>query len=343
MRHLLNTLFILTEDSYLALENENVVVKRDEEILGRVPLLTLENILYFGYKGASPALMGECAKRNIGLCFLKGNGRFLARVCGSSRGNVLLRKRQYEISEDASTCCSFARNFIVGKIYNSRMVLERAKRDHPLNVDVALLEDVSQNLFLSMKEARKSEDLEILRGIEGNAARFYFSAISELILQNKKEFPFEGRYKRPPVGKVNAMLSFVYTLLAHDCAAALESVGLDAYVGFLHRDRPGRESLALDLMEEFRSIYADRFVLTLINNRIIKPAHFQEKENGVVWLNDQGRKVLLKEWQEKKREQITHPFLKEKIYWGLAPYVQSLLLARSLRGDLEEYPVFLWK
>ncbi len=343
MRHLLNTLFILTEDSYLALENENVAVKRDEETLGRVPLLTLENILYFGYKGASPALMGECAKRNIGLCFLKTNGRFLARVCGPSRGNVLLRKRQYEISEDASTSCFFARNFIVGKIYNSRMVLERAKRDHPLNVDIALLEDVSQNLFLSMKEARRSEDLEILRGIEGNAARFYFSAISELILQNKKEFPFDGRYKRPPIGKVNAMLSFVYTLLAHDCAAALESVGLDAYVGFLHRDRPGRESLALDLMEEFRSIYADRFILTLINNRIIKPVHFQEKENGVVWLNDQGRKILLKEWQEKKREQITHPFLKEKIYWGLVPYVQSLLLARSLRGDLEEYPAFLWK
>jgi CRISPR-associated protein Cas1 len=343
MRHLLNTLFILTEDSYLALENENVAVKRDEETLGRVPLLTLENILYFGYKGASPALMGECAKRNIGLCFLKTNGRFLARVCGPSRGNVRLRKRQYEISEDASTSCFFARNFIVGKIYNSRMVLERAKRDHPLNVDIALLEDVSQNLFLSMKEARRSEDLEILRGIEGNAARFYFSAISELILQNKKEFPFDGRYKRPPIGKVNAMLSFVYTLLAHDCAAALESVGLDAYVGFLHRDRPGRESLALDLMEEFRSIYADRFILTLINNRIIKPVHFQEKENGVVWLNDQGRKILLKEWQEKKREQITHPFLKEKIYWGLVPYVQSLLLARSLRGDLEEYPAFLWK
>lgn len=343
MRHLLNTLFILTEDSYLTLENENVVVKREEEILGRVPLLTLENILYFGYKGASPALMGECAKRNIGLCFLTSNGRFLARVCGVSRGNVLLRKRQYKISGDLSACCFWARNFIVGKIYNSRMVLERAKRDHSLNVNIALLEHVSQELSLSMKEARKSNDLEFLRGIEGNAARSYFSAFSELILQNKKEFSFAGRYKRPPVGRVNAMLSFVYTILAHDCAAALESVGLDAYVGFLHRDRPGRESLALDLMEEFRSIYADRFVLTLINNRIIKPAHFQEKENGVVWLNDQGRKALLKEWQGKKREPITHPFLKEKIYWGLAPYVQALLLARSLRGDLEEYPAFLWK
>ena len=343
MRHLLNTLFILTEDAYLTLENENVVVKREEEILGRVPLLTLENILYFGYKGASPALMGECAKRNIGLCFFTSSGRFLARVCGASRGNVLLRKRQYKISEDLSACCFWARNFIVGKIYNSRMVLERAKRDHPLNVNVALLENVSYELSLSMKEARKSNDLEFLRGIEGNAARTYFSTFSELILQNKKEFPFDGRYKRPPVGRVNAMLSFVYTILAHDCAAALESVGLDAYVGFLHRDRPGRESLALDLMEEFRSIYADRFVLTLINNRIIKPAHFQEKENGVVWLNDQGRKALLKEWQGKKRESITHPFLKEKIYWGLAPYVQALLLARSLRGDLEEYPAFLWK
>ena len=343
MRHLLNTLFVLTEDSYLALENENIVVKREEEVLGRIPLLTLENILYFGYKGASPALMGACARHNIGLCFLKPNGRFLARVCGSSQGNVLLRKEQYHISEDSSACCLWARNFIVGKLYNSRMILERAKRDHPLNVNVGALEDASHGLQLSIKETRKAVDIENLLGIEGNAARRYFSVFQELILQNKEVFSFDGRFKRPPIGRVNALLSFVYTILAHDCAAALESVGLDAYVGFLHKDRPGRESLALDLMEELRSVYADRFVLTLINNRIIKINHFQEKENGVAWLNEMGRKILLQAWQEKKRETIKHPFLQEKIYWGLVPFVQALLLARSLRGDLDEYPAFLWK
>lgn len=343
MRHLLNTLFVLTEDSYLALENENIIVKQDDEIIGKVPLLTLENILYFGYKGASPALMGECAKRNIGLCFLTNTGKFLARVCGISRGNVLLRKQQYKISEDAAESCSIARNFITGKIYNSRTVIERGKRDHPLNVDVELLTNVSHELLFSIKDAKHVDDLDVLRGIEGNAAKIYFSAFPELILQDKKEFPFDGRNKRPPLGRVNALLSFVYTILVHDCTSALESVGLDAYVGFMHRDRPGRESLALDLVEELRSVYADRFVLKLINNRIIRANHFQEKENGVVWLNDKGRKALLKEWQEKKREQITHPFLKEKIYWGLVPYVQALLLSRFLRGDLEEYPAFLWK
>ena len=343
MRHLLNTLFVMTENSYLALENENVVVKQEEEVLGRIPLLTLENILYFGYKGASPALMGACASNKIGLCFLKPNGRFLARVCGASQGNVLLRKKQYRISDDLSSCCIWARNFIVGKLYNSRTVLERARRDHPLNVDVAALERVSHELCLSMKEARKVLDVESLLGIEGNAAKLYFSVFQELILQNKKEFPFTGRCKRPPIGRVNALLSFVYTLLAHDCASALESVGLDSYVGFLHRDRPGRESLAMDIMEELRSVYADRFVLTLINNRMIRPNHFWEKENGVIWLNETGRKVVLQAWQEKKREVICHPFLQEKIYWGLVPFVQALLLARSLRGDLDEYPAFLWK
>lgn len=343
MRHLLNTLFVLTEDAYIALENENVVVWRENTVLGRVPLLTLENILYFGYKGASPALMGACARNRIGLCFLSTYGKFLARSVGASQGNILLRKRQYEVSNDENQSCQIARDFITGKIYNSRTVLERAKRDHPLNVDSDRLQAASQELASSMREARRCTNLDMLRGIEGNAAREYFAVFSQLILQNKADFPFISRIKRPPIGRVNALLSFVYTVLAHDCAAALESVGLDAYAGFLHRDRPGRESLALDLMEELRSIYADRFVLTLINNRIIVSDDFQIKENGVVWLNDSGRRKLLKEWQEKKRETITHPFLQEKIYWGLVPYVQALLLARFLRGDLEEYPAFLWK
>lgn len=343
MRHLLNTLFVLTEDSYLALDNENVVVKQDDCILGRIPLITLENILYFGYKGASPALMGACARYKIGLCFLTPSGKFLARVCGASYGNVLLRKRQYRISDDEEESCKIAKNFIVGKIYNCRSVIERTKRDHPMNIDVNLFKDVSKKLISAVKDARHATDLDILRGIEGNAAKEYFSLFESLILQNKKNFTFDGRMKRPPIGKVNALLSFAYTILAHDCADALESVGLDSYVGFLHRDRPGRNSLALDIMEELRSIYADRFVLTLINNRIIKENHFQTKENGAVWLNDTGRKLFLKEWQERKRDSITHPFLTEKLYWGLVPYVQALLLARYLRGDLDEYPAFLLK
>ena len=212
-----------------------------------------------------------------------------------------------------------------------------------MNVDIEKFREVSSVLKSAIKAVRKAQDADMIRGIEGNAASSYFSVFDDLILQNKQQFPFLSRSKRPPLGKVNAMLSFAYTLLSHDCASALESVGLDVYVGFLHRDRPGRQSLALDLMEELRAIYADRFVVTLINNRIVKPSDFDEKENGVTLLNETGRKRFLQEWQEKKQEIIVHPFLEEKIAWGLVPYAQALLLARTLRGDLEEYPAFLWK
>lgn len=297
MRRMLNTLFILNEETYLAIENENVVVKKDEKILGRVPLLNLENILYFGYKGVSPALIGECAKRKIGLCFLSRHGRFLARVCGMNPGNVLLRKKQYLLSEDYSESCKISRNFIVGKIFNARTVIERMKRDHPLNIDKNKFESVSVDLKILAKEARKSEDKENLLGIEGKAASLYFSVFEDLILSNKSDFEFKSRQKHPPIGRVNALLSFAYTILEHDCASALEAVGLDAYVGFLHSDRPGRQSLALDLMEELRAIYADRLILTLINNRIIRKSDFEEKENGVTLLNEKGRKLFLDNWQ----------------------------------------------
>ena len=343
MRRLLNTLFILSDDVYLSLENENVVVNKGETVAARVPLLTLENIVYFGYKGASPALMGECARRGIGMCFMTRHGRFLARVCGQNLGNVLLRKKQYRLSEDLSASCAVAGNFIVGKIYNARTVIERCKRDHPQSVDVGKFAEVSQSLKQAVKAARAATDTETLRGIEGNAAVSYFSLFDDMILQNKSAFKFVSRSKRPPVGRVNALLSFAYTILAHDCASALEAVGLDAYVGFLHRDRPGRISLALDLMEELRAVYADRFVLTLINNRVVKEDDFDIKENGVALLNDNGRKNFLNAWQEKKRDSLIHPFLEEKMMWGLVPYVQALLLARHLRGDLEEYPAFMWK
>lgn len=343
MRHLLNTLFVLTEDSYLALEGENVVVLQNEETLGRFPLHTLQGILYFGYKGASPALMGACAKNEISLCFLTPNGRFLARVCGETRGNVLLRKKQYAVSESAEQSCLVARNLIAGKLWNARWVLERAIRDHAMRIDAERLKSASTALADAARLASEAVRPDTLRGIEGEAATRYFGVFDEMILQSKDAFSFRGRSRRPPLDNVNAMLSFAYSILANDCAAALEAVGLDPYVGVLHGDRPGRISLALDLMEELRPCFADRFVLTGINTRVMRREHFEKQESGAVLMTDAGRKAFLAAYQEKKREQITHPFLGEKLPWGLVPYVQSLLLARYLRGDLDAYPPFLWK
>ncbi len=343
MRKLLNTLFVTTADSYLALENENVVVWNGEERRGQFPLLILEGIVCFSYKGASPALMGACAKQGIQLCFLTPNGRFLARVCGEDRGNVLLRKQQYRCSDDLSASCRIARNFIFGKVYNCRWSLERTLRDHALRVDTDAIGHVSAQLAAQLPVIAETVSADTLRGLEGEASARYFSVFDQLILNQKESFHFEGRSRRPPMDNVNALLSFAYTLLTNDCAAALESVGLDSYVGFLHRDRPGRASLALDLMEELRGAFADRFVLTLINTRVMRAAHFQQQEDGAVLLSDEGRKLFLDAWQTRKRETITHPYLKEKIYWGLVPYVQALLLARCLRGDLDGYPPFLWK
>ena len=343
MRKLLNTLFVLTPESYLALEGENILILMEEKELGRFPLHTLEMVLYFGYKGASPALMGGCAKRGVGLCFFTPNGRFLARVTGEDRGNVLLRKAQYRLSDDPAASCRTARNFILGKLYNSRWSLERATRDHPLQVDVPALKEASAALAGLCRDVSLCDSLESLRGLEGAAATLYFGVLDQLSLREKESFFFRERSRRPPLDRFNALLSFAYTLLANDCAAALEGVGLDAYVGFLHRDRPGRTSLALDLMEELRVPMADRFVLSLINNRTIQGGHFRCQENGAVLLTDEARRQLLSAWQQRKREVITHPFLEEKIPWGLAPHIQALLLARYLRGDLEEYPPFFWK
>lgn len=342
MRKLLNTLYVLTEDTYLSLENNNIVINKDDVVLGKVPLLNLENIIYFGYKGASPALMGACVKNNICLSFFSPRGKFLARVCGKSVGNVLLRKKQYRISDVQNQSCFIARNFIVGKLHNSRVLLERFRRDHPMSVDKELLKKISDEIKYGVYEARKATLLDNLLGIEGLAAKNYFSVFDMLILKDKNYFSFEGRTRRPPIGRVNALLSFTYSILANNCAAALEGVGLDSYVGFLHRDRPGRYSLALDLMEELRPIMADKFVITLINNRIVKPNDFIIRENGEALLNEEGRRKFFSAWQNKLKEQITHPFLKEKIVWGLVPHVQAMLLARHLRDDLEEYPAFLW-
>lgn len=343
MRKLLNTLFVTSEDVYLALENENVVVLAGEERKGQFPLVMLEGIVSFSYKGASPALMGACAQRGVGLCFMTPNGRFLARVSGEERGNVLLRKEQYRVSDDPKKSCKVARCMVFGKTYNSRWVLERAVRDHRMRVDAEGMKTASQLLAQSLEAILDQTDLDALRGIEGQNSAVYFSRFDDLILNQKEDFHYDGRSRRPPMDRVNALLSFVYTLLGNDCAAALEAVGLDAYVGFLHRDRPGRISLALDLMEELRAVMADRLVLTLINTRVVRREHFMRQESGAVLLNDNGRKAVLSAWQSRKREELTHPYLKEKMVWGLVPYVQALLLARTLRGDLDDYPPFLWK
>lgn len=343
MRQLLNTLFVTSEDIYLSLDGENVVANRERQAVARYPLHTLSGIISFSYAGASPALMGACAKRGIALSFCTPRGRFLARVCGESHGNVLLRRTQYRVADDPLQSCRAARSMIFGKLYNCRWSIERTRRDHGLRLDDEKLSKASQALKELLPKVSEETDLDSLRGLEGAGSTMYFASLDEMILNGKDCFYFRGRSRRPPLDPLNAMLSFVYSLLAHDCASALESVGLDAYVGFLHRDRPGRSSLALDLMEELRPCMADRFVLTLVNNRRLKAGDFEERPGGAVLFTDEGRKRVLKHWQERGRETLTHPYLGEKLPWGLIPYIQALLLSRYLRGDIDAYPPFLWK
>lgn len=343
MKKLLNTLYVTSENSYLSLDGENIVVFEDKKEVGRLPLHNLEGIVSFGYRGTSSALMGACADRNISLCYVTPQGKFLARVTGKIKGNVILRQQQYESSRDKEISLSIAKNCITGKIYNARWVLERAVRDHSLQINTDQVKTASVHLKQSLEYIRNSQSKEQLRGYEGEAASIYFGVFNELILQQKKDFVFCGRNKRPPLDNINAMLSFVYTLLTNQIASALECVGLDPYIGYLHTERPGRVSLALDLIEELRAPLADRFVLSLINKKVITRKNFKTKENGAVIMDDEARKRLLTEWQNRKKETITHPFLKEKIEWGMVPYVQAMLLARYLRGDLDGYPVCLWK
>ena len=343
MKVLLNTLFVTIEDAYASLDGENIVIKRKEETVARFPLHILEAVYMFTYAGASPSLMGKCADYGIDLVFCSPTGRFLARTSGISRGNVLLRRTQYRLADSEEQSCKIARNFICGKIRNSRQVIERARRDHPLVVDVEKLAKASAYLKAQMEEVLESSELEKLRGLEGNSASSYFAVFDDLILTAKDDFYFHGRNRRPPLDNVNALLSYAYTMLSSSCASALETVGLDSYVGFMHRDRPGRTSLAQDLMEELRPCMADRFVLTLINNKVVDKKDFLRQENGAVLLTDDGRKKLQKEWQAKKKEKIIHPYLKEKMEWGLVPYIQAMLLARHIRGDLDGYPPFLWR
>ena len=343
MRHLLNTLFVTSEDAYLTLDGENIVVKREQTEVGRFPLHNLSGIVCFSYAGASPALMGACAKRNVALSFCTLRGRFLARTAGISGGNVLLRREQYRVADDPLRSCQVAKYMIFGKVYNSRWSIERTRRDHKPRIDQEKFQNAAAVLKNFLPQLLEECSMDSLRGLEGVAATVYFDVFDDMILREKEAFFFHGRNRRPPLDNVNAMLSFAYSLLTNDCASALEAVGLDSYVGFLHRDRPGRTSLALDLMEELRPCFADRFVLTMINNHVMQPSDFEQAEDGAVRMTDDARRKFLKSWQERKQETITHPYLGEKMPWGLVPYMQALLLSRFLRGDLDAYPPFLWK
>jgi CRISPR-associated protein Cas1 len=343
MRKLLNVLYITLPEVFVFLENENVCIKKDNQLLFKVPLLNLESIVCFNYPGVTPQLMGECAKRNISITFLNEYGRFLGSFYGHIKGNVLLRKEQYRISDQDNKNISYAKNFVFGKLHNQKWVIERAIRDHPLRINEQKLKEASLQITNNMKQVLICQDKDELRAIEGKAAQSYFKVFDELILQNKDKFFFIKRTRRPPADPVNALLSFAYSLLANECKNALESVGLDSYVGFFHTDRPGRASLSLDLMEELRPHFADKFVLSMINRKEILPDDFDLQESGAVLLKNDARKRFLSAWQDRKKEKITHPFLNEKIEWGLMPYVQALLLSRTIRKDLEEYPCFLWK
>lgn len=343
MRKLRNTLYITTPDKYLFLDGENIVMRAKDDTEIRLPLHNIEDIVVFGGRGASPALMNKCTEENIGLNFMSRSGKFLARAEGAVSGNVYLRREQYRIADNEERSLAIARNFIIGKLYNSRYVIDRAVRDHSLQVDVEKLKSRSELLSQAILKCRNVTDIDTLRGIEGESAQLYFSVFDELILQQKDEFRFTVRSKRPPLDNVNALLSFAYSIATGMCTSALEAVGLDPYVGFMHTDRPGRRSLALDLVEEFRAIMCDRFVVSLINKRIIGNDDFDVREDGAVLLSEDGRKLFLTHWQSRKQETVTHPFLKEKAEWGLLPYVQALLLSRYIRGDLDEYPMLLWR
>ena len=334
MKKLLNTLYITTPDRYISLDGENVVISAERQEIARVPLHNLERIMLFGGAGASPALMGKCVSESLELVFMSRSGKFLARVEGEVNGNVLLRRKQYRVADKPQESLKIARNIIAAKLYNSRWVLERTIRDHSMRIDTELFKSKSLFLKNAVDNAMKAENIDILRGIEGEAASVYFSVFDDMILQQKDDFKFNGRNRRPPLDRVNAMLSFAYSLCTSMCTSALEAVGLDAYVGFMHTDRPGRRSLALDLLEEFRAVMCDRFVLTMMNKRTISPDHFEMREDGAVLLNDDGRRAFLTAWQNRKDEEIKHPFLEEKVQWGMIPYTQALLLSTSLNIDL---------
>ena len=346
MRQHLNTLYVTTEGAWLHKDGENAVIKIEGAERGRVPVHLLGSIVCFGSVGVTPALMGHCAEHGVCISLMSRNGRFLARVEGPVSGNVLLRRSQYRATDDAEKTASLAGHIVTGKLLNQRTVVRRALRDHGANAPREArtrLTACESRLTDAARRSIRPQPTDTLRGIEGEAARAYYGVFDDLVRNEDSAFVFTRRSRRPPLDPVNTLLSFLYTLLVHDCRSALETVGLDPAVGFLHRERPGRPSLALDLMEELRPVLADRLALSLINRRQLVARDFETAVSGAVTLREDARKTVLVAYQERKKDELTHPFLKEKITLGLVPLVQANLMARRLRGDLDGYPPFLWR
>lgn len=338
MKKLLNTLYVTRQESYLHKERETIVIKQGDHKLGQFPALAIANILCFGQVSVSPFLMGYCADQGIGLAFYTEYGRFLARVQGRQAGNVLLRRAQYRWADDQEKSISVARLMVAAKIANGRAVLLREIRNHGEN---ALIRSVADHLATSLRRVKHAQSVAEAMGMEGDAASSYFSVFDELL--RGTGFAFGGRIRRPPTDPINALLSFVYSLITQECVSALQGVGLDPFVGFLHQDRPGRPSLALDLLEEFRASWADRFVLTLINRRQVQLDDFVTEASGAVRLDDDARKRLLTAYQERKQVEVMHPYLEEQVPIGLLPHCQAMLLARHIRGDTRFYTPYLVK
>jgi len=343
VKKLLNTLYVTSQGAWLARERENVLVRIEQETRLRLPIHTLGAIVCFGQVSASAPLMGLCADHGVALAFLTEHGRFLARVQGPASGNVLLRREQYRRADDLQASAEIVSVLVATKIANSRTVLQRALRDRPGGSSQALRDTIAHLATLLRGVRGRNDPLDTIRGTEGAAARAYFGVFDHLITHEDDRLSFKGRSRRPPMDPVNALLSFLYTLLRHDYTAALESVGLDPAVGYLHRDRPGRPGLALDLMEELRAPLADRLALSLINRRQVSGSGFALQEGGAVTMDDKTRKTVLVAYQERKRDRLKHPFLDEEMEIGLIPHVQAQLFARFLRGDLDAYPAYVWR
>jgi CRISPR-associated protein Cas1 len=343
MRHHLNTLFVTTQGSYLAKEGEAVLVRVEKQTRLRVPVHTLGGIVLFGRIGVSPSLLGLCGERGVSVSFLTEQGGFLARASGFTPGNVLLRRQQYRTADEEARAAAIARVIVAAKIANARAVLQRNLRDYPDAAGATGVAAAAGNLAQSLDAALQATALDPLRGIEGDAARTYFDVFDHLITAQKEAFAFKGRSRRPPMDNVNALLSFLYAMLAHDARCACEAAGLDPEVGFLHRDRPGRPGLALDLMEEFRPYLADRLALSLINRRQVQPGGFEQAAAGAVSMTPDTRKAVLVAYQKRKQEEVVHPYLNEKTTVGLLIHLQARLLARHLRGDSDAYPAFVWR
>jgi CRISPR-associated protein Cas1 len=342
MRKHLNTLFVTTQGAYLAKDGETVAVRIEKETALRVPVHTLESVVCFGNVGCSPFLMGMCGERNVGLSFLTEKGRFLARVKGPTSGNVLLRREQYRRADDLAFSAKVAAACVLGKIANCRTVLLRGLRDHAEKIDQEAMQSAIDRLGAATRRVQEPLDLDSVRGVEGDAARVYFGAFDHLLVRNKEHFFMRQRSRRPPLDRINCLLSFLYTLLLNDIRSAVEAVGLDPAVGYLHRDRPGRAGLALDLMEEFRPL-VDRLAVSLVNLGQMRENDFVLSDGGAVRMSDKARKTLLVAYQKRKQEEVVHPFLEEKMTWGLFFHIQALLFARFLRGELDSYPPIFWK